>query len=62
METITDLGDQWIQNILNKIDTKQKKNRKGVSWLFSLITREIIQTIQNTQFRWKLNYKVCYNL
>ena len=22
METITDLGDQWIQNILNKIDTK----------------------------------------
>ena len=62
METITDLGDQWIQNILNKIDTKQKKNRKEVSWLFSLITREIIQTIQNTQFQWKLNYEVCYNL
>ena len=27
METINDLGDQWIWNICNKIETKEKKNR-----------------------------------
>ena len=29
METFTDFGDQWIQNILNEIKTKQKKLRSG---------------------------------
>ena len=28
METIIYLGDQWIRNILNKIDRKYKKNQK----------------------------------
>ena len=29
METITDLGDQWIRNILNKIETEEGKFKKG---------------------------------
>ena len=28
METIIDLGDQWIQNCLNKIEIKKKKNQE----------------------------------
>ena len=34
METITDLSDQWIGNISDKIERKQKKFLKGASWLF----------------------------
>ena len=34
METITDLGDQWIRNILNKIETEKKNSRKVPSDYF----------------------------
>ena len=34
METITNLGDQWIRIILNKIETKDGKLKKGAFWLF----------------------------
>ena len=34
METITDLSDQWIQNILNKKETEEGKSKKGAFWLF----------------------------
>ena len=29
METITDLGEQWIRNILNKIETEDRNFKKG---------------------------------
>ena len=35
METTTDLSDQWIQNILNKIETEKEKFKEGAFWLFS---------------------------
>ena len=30
METITDLGNQWIRNILNKIETEEGKFKKAM--------------------------------
>ena len=29
METITDLSDQWIQNILNKLETEEGESKEG---------------------------------
>ena len=33
MGFIADLDCQWIQNISNEIDKKQKKFKKGTSWV-----------------------------
>ena len=35
-ETITDQEDQWIRNILNKIETKYKKSRKTPIYVVNL--------------------------
>ena len=35
METITHLSDQWIRNILNKMETEEGKFKEGTFWLFS---------------------------
>lgn len=43
METITGLGDQWIRNILDIIEIKYKKSKKGVSWMYLMIIRIIIE-------------------
>ena len=32
--SINDFGDQAIWNVLDKIETKEKKIEKGNSWLF----------------------------
>ena len=40
METIIDLGDQWIRNILSRIEAKQEKFKKDISWLFNDNHRE----------------------
>ena len=29
METITNLGDQWIRNILNKMETEEREFKEG---------------------------------
>ena len=57
METITNIDYQWVRNILNKIDTKQKKLKKVVSRLLKLITWEISQNYLKVLdlFQWKLN-------
>ena len=36
METITNLGDQWIRVILNKIETEDGKLKIGAFWLFEI--------------------------
>ena len=36
MVTITNLGDQWIRIILNKIETEDGKLKKGAFWLFEI--------------------------
>lgn len=43
METITGLGDQWIRNILDIIEIKYKKSKKGVFWMYLMIIRIIIE-------------------